>query len=145
MHHLCSETELAHFAGTSVERDFVEAPSQMLENWCYQPEIIDLMSSHYKDKTKLPADTLKRVVAAKDSSTGMFNTRQMVFALFDQTLHTLSDAEVAKVDCGALFAKTWNDLMGLHVTPGTNFAASFGHIAGGYEAQYYGYSWYVLA
>jgi len=142
MHHLCSETELAHFAGTSVERDFVEAPSQMLENWCYQPEVINFMSAHIKDGAKLPAETLARMVAAKDSSTGMFNTRQIVFGQFDQHLHTITDeAVLSKLDSGELFAKTWNDLMGLHVTPGTNFAASFGHIAGGYESQYYGYMW----
>ncbi len=86
------------------------------------------------------AELLQKMVAAKDASAGMFNTRQIVFGLFDQTLHTLmSDADLKALDSAKYFGDTWNELMGLQVTAGTNFAASFGHLAGGYDAQYYGY------
>ena len=62
MHNICTEATLYRFAGTSTERDFVEAPSQMLENWCYEKESLKKMSSHYETKASLPDDIIEKMI-----------------------------------------------------------------------------------
>lgn len=63
------------FSGTSVERDFVEAPSQMLENWCWQKESLKMMSAHYKDGSSIDEKSLDDLIKSKDASNGCFNMR----------------------------------------------------------------------
>ena len=65
MHQLCSKARLAKFAGTRVERDFVEAPSQMLENWCWQPEVLTRLSRHHVSGAALPSTLLEALVKTK--------------------------------------------------------------------------------
>eukprot|EP00743_Colponemidia_sp_Colp-15_P005899 GILK01006341.1.p1 GENE.GILK01006341.1~~GILK01006341.1.p1 ORF type:complete len:710 (+),score=127.31 GILK01006341.1:222-2132(+) len=138
MHAICGQTNFAKFAGTAVERDFVEAPSQMLENWCWQPESLQLLSGHYEDASlKLPVDMLNRLVASKEANAGILNKRQLLFGLLDQELHS-GKTVASTVD---ILQRLHKEVMGIEMTPGTNFAASFGHLAGGYDAQYYGYMW----
>ena len=136
MHGICSQAETSRFFGTHVERDFVEAPSQMLENWVWEEESLALMSSHYKDKTPLPKDMLENLVKSKNANSGASNLRQIYLATFDQRLHTATD----KVDTAQLAAATYKEFLGIETIPDTNFAATFGHLVG-YDAQYYGYMW----
>lgn len=136
MHALCTLALYPIFSGTKVERDFVEAPSQMLENWCWEKEPLKRMSSHYKDFTPLPEDMLESLIKSRYANTGVFNLRQILLGTFDQTIHTR-----AKVDTASIMAELSQDILGIPATPGTNMAASFGHLAGGYDAQYYGYMW----
>lgn len=137
MHQICSLAQYSTFAGTAVERDFVEAPSQMLENWCWCKDGLARMSSHFKDDSKLPEDLVSKLVASKTAGAGYSNKRQLVFGLLDQTIHSQG-----KVDTAQTFNSVGSRVFPLIKNqPGTNKAASFGHLAGGYDAQYYGYMW----
>jgi len=136
MHGICSKTNTSKFFGTHVERDFVEAPSQMLENWVWEEESLRLMSGHYKDGSALPKEMLDKLVASKNANAGGFNLRQVFLATFDQRLHSSK----TKVDTAQLIKDTYKEIVGIDTIPGTNFAAIFGHLVG-YDAQYYGYLW----
>jgi len=136
MHHICSRATYAMFAGTRVERDFLEAPSQMLENWVWEKEPLTLMSGHYQNGATLPDEMVEKLQKSRKANAGGFNLRQIVLASFDQAIHTRGEA-----DTKAFFAKTYVDVMGIEPIPNTNMPANFGHLAGGYDAQYYGYLW----
>jgi len=137
MHGICSTASTSKFFGTHVERDFVEAPSQMLENWVWMEESLKLMSKHYKDGSAIPKEMLSKLIASKNANAGAINLRQIYLATFDQQLHTRDKA----ADTMSLGSELYKKILGFETIPDTNFAARFGHIAGGYDAQYYGYMW----
>lgn len=136
MHHLCSRADLVMFEGTTVERDFLECPSQMLENWCWSLPALQMMSQHHKTAEPLPAELADPLVASRLANVGQFNLRQITLALFDLELHLGPQADTAK-----LFHEIQQRQLGYRPQEGTNFAANFGHLMGGYDAQYYGYMW----
>eukprot|EP00897_Mesotaenium_endlicherianum_P002103 jgi/Mesen1/1920/ME000144S01046 len=140
MHHICSRVEVARFSGTRMERDFVEAPSQMLEHWCWQMASLKLMSAHYQSGEAIPDDMCEKLLSSKKAHAGLLCKRQLLFGtprLFDQAIHTQPQA-----DTGALLQELHPKIMmGIEMTKGTNLGASFGHLAGGYDASYYGYMW----
>nr|XP_045605809.1 thimet oligopeptidase-like [Procambarus clarkii] len=136
MHHICAHATFSMFAGTRVERDFLEAPSQMLENWVWEKEPLSLMSEHYQTGSPLPDEIVEKLAKSRKANAGGFNLRQIILGTFDQTIHTRGQA-----DTKSLFAQTYRDIMGIEPIPNTNMPANFGHLAGGYDAQYYGYLW----
>src|ERR1044072_5144744 len=88
MHQTLTRAPYASLSGSAVAQDFVEAPSQMLENWVWNADILGELSGHYKDpSTKLPPEWLKQLLAAKNFNGSYYYTRQLLFGLFDMGLH----------------------------------------------------------
>ncbi|MBI5775704.1 MAG: Zn-dependent oligopeptidase [Verrucomicrobia bacterium] len=139
LHSILTRAKHARFAGTSVPRDFVEAPSQMLENWVWDKTVLDTFAADYRDPAKkIPAEIMSQLKAARLATIGSHYRRQLSFGLLDMTLH--SDVSAAnKKDC----VKVSNEILTrvfLPVPEDTAFVAYFGHLTG-YDAGYYGYAW----
>jgi Zn-dependent oligopeptidase len=139
MHSILTRAKYSRFSGTSVPRDFVEAPSQMLENWVWDKKVLDSFAADYRDPSKkIPADVLAKLKEARLATEGNFYRRQLSFGLTDLTLHTqIHDANAKEV------LPLSNQVLGevfLPMPEDTAFIAYFGHIIG-YAAGYYGYAW----
>jgi Zn-dependent oligopeptidase len=140
MHALLTRAHRDRFSGTAVPADFVEAPSQMLENWTYDKAVLDTFAADYRDPTKkIPADTLERLKVVRLATEGVFYRRQLAFALLDLKVHG-PRAAGAPVDTQAEANAVLDDVF-LPVPAGSDFVAYFGHIASGYDSGYYGYAW----
>lgn len=137
LHNALTKAKYSAFSGTSVSWDFVEAPSQMLERWAWDPQVLKKISKHYKTGEALPDDLIKRMIAAKNFGAGGMYLRQDFFAQYDMTLHTVDTTP----DTTKLYFELTKKIRGLPLTKGTIPQASFGHIMGGYDAGYYGYLW----
>ncbi len=135
VHNNLSATRYASQGGTHVLRDFVEAPSQMLEDWIYERNVLDVMREVCPQCKPVPDDLLAQAQAAKRFGKGVRYGRQVLFAAFDLGMH---DADAR--DPMALWVSMEGATPLGHV-PGTIFPAGFGHVAGGYGAGFYGYLW----
>ena len=124
MHGLCAEGDGNSTRLAKCPRDFVEAPSQMLENWCWQPEVLERLSSHYETKQPLPAELLAKLVAAKHVNCGLFTLRQIYLASLDMTLHS----EHPPGDLQALVDEMRPKISLIKNPPGCNMLRSFGHL-----------------
>lgn len=140
LHNNLSRTRYVAQAGTRVQRDFVEAPSQMLEDWVYDKQVLKLFAEVCPDCKPVPGEMIDKALVARDYGKGMRVARQHLFAAFDLALHGAEAHEPL-----ALWT-TMQSATPLGHVDGTLFPAGFGHIAGGYAAGYYGYLWsYVVA
>ena len=137
LHNALTKSKYSAFSGTSVSWDFVEAPSQLLERWAWDPQVLKKISKHYKTGEPLPDDLINRMIAAKNFGSGGTYLRQDFFAQYDMTLHTAKETP----DTTKLYFDLTKKIRGLPLTKGTIPQASFGHIMGGYDAGYYGYLW----
>ena len=139
MHGVLTRAKYARFSGTSVPQDFVEAPSQMLENWAWDKKVLDSFAADYRDPSKkIPAEILAQLKAARLATEGTRYRRQLSFALMDLALHTqINSANVT--NALALSNEKLGDVF-LPMVPDTAFIAYFGHIIG-YGGGYYGYAW----
>ncbi len=140
LHHLLTRIEHAGASGINgVAWDAVELPSQFMENWCWEPEGLALISGHFESGEPLPQDLLEKMLAAKNFQSGLMMLRQLEFSLFDFELHaTHGDGRsVLQV------LESIRDEVAVLRPPAYNrFANSFAHIfAGGYAAGYYSYKW----
>ncbi len=137
LHNALTKSKYGAFSGTSVSWDFVEAPSQLLERWAWNPEVLKKISKHYKTGEPLPDDLIKRMIDAKNFGAGGAYLRQNFFAQYDMTLHTAPKT----LDSTKLYFDLTKKIRALPLTKNTIPQASFGHIMGGYDAGYYGYLW----
>ncbi|GAB3496847.1 M3 family metallopeptidase [Spirosoma knui] len=139
LHGMLANGKYESLSGTSVPRDFVELPSQVMENWCYDPEALKLFAKHYQTGEVIPNELIEKIRASQNFLAGLANLRQLRLGLTDMYYHGQkptgeSIAEVeSKVDSVAnLFPR----VQGVAVSP------AFSHIfAGGYSAGYYSYKW----
>jgi len=138
MHQTLSRTRYATLYGSNSRVDFVEAPSQMLENWMWQPAVLKKVSSHVQTGEPLPDELIDKMIAARHVADGVSWTRQTFFGAFDLQLH----AAQGKVDPEALWASLMPRMTLMREPPGSYPTAGFQHImGGGYDAGYYGYLW----
>ena len=140
-HEVCTKSPYYLFSGIKVETDFLEAPSQMLENWCYKPEALNRLSGHFLDHSKkLPPEHFEKIVKAKNADVGLLTSRQIALGMFDQKLHSFSGDTV---DVAATFAWAFEHYTGVSPPDNTNYGSGFGHMmggpGGGYDSQYYSY------
>jgi len=139
LHSMVTMAKYGRFSGTNVPTDFVEAPSQMLQNWVWDKKVLDTFAVDYRDRSKkIPAETIAKMKEAKLATVGVFYRRQFAFADLDLELHDIHP-EAQPYDC----VKVSNDILEkvfLPIDPNTAFVAYFGHLAG-YDAGYYGYAW----
>ena len=139
MHTILTRAKYGRFSGTSVPRDFVEAPSQMLENWVWDKKVLDSFAADYRDPgKKIPPEILDQLKASRLATEGSFYRRQLSFGLMDLTLHTQIHATNA--DQVLPISNEVLSEVALPVPPDTAFVAYFNHIIG-YGAGYYGYAW----
>ncbi|MFN8179870.1 MAG: M3 family metallopeptidase [bacterium] len=135
LHQTLTKAEFRRFAGSNTEQDFVEAPSQNLEHWVWQPEVLDRFAAHYQTGEKIPRDMLQGMIAAKQLNSGIKWLRQVLYAELDLTYHGPGE----KKDTTKLLNEL-HPICGFPNMPGTHMQAGFGHLFG-YDAAYYGYLW----
>jgi thimet oligopeptidase len=136
LHHVLTKSELSTYAGTNTVRDFVEAPSQMFEEWAWSREVLDLFARHHKTGAKIPDDLWKAMTAARTFGRALDNQRQVFLATLDQELHTREPGS----DSTKVVEEVQNAVDSFAYVKGTHFQSSFGHLIG-YDAGYYSYQW----
>ena len=136
LHHCLTTGELARFSGFDAEWDFVEAPSQIMEHWCWEPTVLTRFARHYETGEPLPETLVKQLVAMRNHNQGTFNLRQAFLGKLDMGMHN----SLEPVDLDELYAATY-PITGFPIHEDTHFYTGFGHLMGGYDAGYYGYLW----
>ena len=136
IHHVITQEELASYSGTNTVRDFVEAPSQMLEEWTWKRETLDLFAKHHKTGEKIPPALFKAMTAARAFGRALSTERQLSLATLDFEYHLTKPP----FDTGKVFDEVMARTQSFSYQPDTHFEATFGHLMG-YDAAYYGYQW----
>ncbi|MXX18876.1 MAG: Zn-dependent oligopeptidase [Dehalococcoidia bacterium] len=135
LHQTLTRATYGRFSGTRTERDFVEAPSQMLEHWVWDREVLASFTRHYETGEPLPDSLLDAMLAAKTLSSGVMMVRQLYFAHLDQAYHAPGFEGDSTAETRDL-----HEITTFPYTPGTHFQSGWGHLFG-YDARYYGYLW----
>ena len=140
LHGILAEGRYESLTGTSVPRDFVELPSQILENWGYEPEYLNSFAKHYQTGEPIPAELIEKIVAAKNYLAGYGQVRQLHFGYIDMNWHSLTSVpEMSVIDFEQSILAPYATLPAVE---NTCFSTSFSHIfSGGYSAGYYSYKW----
>ncbi|KIW91891.1 uncharacterized protein Z519_07861 [Cladophialophora bantiana CBS 173.52] len=168
IHDLVSRTTYSRFHGTNTVRDFVEAPSQMLENWCWTPSQLKSLSRHYstlssdyyeawkeaaggsdagKPEERIPDDLIQKLIKTKNLNGALFNLRQLHFGIFDMAIHEPKDhSSLEEMNISETYNALRKDISKIdgpevfgEGNSWGNGQATFGHLMGGYDAGYYGY------
>jgi len=136
LHHLLTRSELAAYSGTAAVRDFVEAPSQMFEEWAWSREVLDLFARHHKTGAKIPDDLFQAMTKARSFGRALHTQRQLFLATLDQELHAREQVG----NSTKVVEQVQQSTDSFVYVKGTHFQSSFGHLIG-YDAGYYGYQW----
>ena len=141
LHGMLAEGRYPSITGTSVARDFVELPSQIMENWGYEREYLNTFAKNYKTGEPIPGELIEKIVAAKNYLAGYSQVRQLQFGIVDMAWHTLTSVP-ENIDVRAFEKKALEPYSVMPSIPETCFSTSFSHIfSGGYSAGYYSYKW----
>ena len=140
LHGMLANTTYPSLSGTSVYWDFVELPSQVMENWCYEPEALALFAKHYETGEIIPQEYVEKIKESASFQEGMATLRQLSFGLLDMAFHSNNPTEINDIKA---FEKTAFEGTTLYPDVAENcMSVSFSHIfAGGYSSGYYSYKW----
>jgi Zn-dependent oligopeptidase len=136
LHQNLGRTELTRFSGTNVERDFVEAPSQIMQHWVWRPEVLKKFARHHETGEPIPDALVDKLVEARQLNIAVHQLRQLQFGWLDQEIHKPGPSKD--------LVQALKDAADISLLPhpeGTFSLSSFGHLMGGYDAAYYGYMW----
>jgi thimet oligopeptidase len=136
LHHLLTTSELARYSGTSTVQDFVEAPSQMFEEWAWDKSVLDLFAKHVKTGAKIPDKLYAAMTRARGFGRALDTERQLFLALLDLEYHSRQPP----FDTTKVVEEVQARVDDFAFVPGTHFQSSFGHLIG-YDAGYYSYQW----
>ena len=140
LHGIFAEGRYPSLTGTSVSRDFVELPSQIMENWAFEPEYLNSFAKHYQTGEPIPAELIEKIVAAKNYLAGYAQVRQLHYGWLDMSWHTLT--ELPAESTIEFESKALAPYAIMPAVDGVAFSGSFSHIfSGGYSAGYYSYKW----
>ena len=142
LHQMLTTAELHAQSGTNVARDFVEAPSQIFENWAWNYDVLKNFSRHYKSGQILPKPLFDKMLAAKKVGSGISATGQVFLGTYDLTLHDQFDPNSGETTTDVL-RRVHNEVLPYPYQEGTHFQAAFGHLDG-YGSSYYGYMWSLV-
>ncbi|MBE0570081.1 MAG: Zn-dependent oligopeptidase [Ignavibacteriaceae bacterium] len=142
LHSVLTKTKLSSQSGTSVSRDFVEAPSQIFENWTWNYESLKLFAKHYKTGEVLPKELFDKMLAAKNVGSGLAFTQQVYYGILDFTLHDKYDPTSSQ-PVVEVMKELQNKITLYPYLEGTQMFAAFGHLMG-YAAGYYSYLWALV-
>ena len=139
LHGMLANGQYESLTGTNVPRDFVELPSQMMENWCYEPDALKLFARHYETGEVIPNELIEKIKASQNFMAGIANLRQLRFGLTDMYWHSQQPTGESVTEVEARIDAL---VQLLPPVQGVAFSPSFSHIfAGGYSAGYYSYKW----
>lgn len=140
LHGIFANTVYEGMSGTSVYRDFVELPSQIMENWAIEKDFLDIFASNYQTGEKIPAELVQKLINSKNFQAGAQSERQLSFGMNDMAWHSVTEPVTGSVVEFEKKALIPTDLF--PPLEGYCLSTSFSHIfAGGYAAGYYGYKW----
>ena len=140
LHGMLADSTYPGLSGTSVYWDFVELPSQIMENWCYEPEALSIFARHYQTGEVIPTELVDRIRASSNFLEGMATVRQLSFGMLDMAWHGRDPKDVTDVKAHEVKAFGRTQLFPDH--PESCMSTSFSHIfQGGYSAGYYSYKW----
>lgn len=142
LHVLLTKSPVAIFAGTNTAHDFVEVPSQLLENWAWDYQSLSLFAKHYQTGEVLPKEMYDKMNAAKNLGIGIFTQQQIFYGTYDMTLHDGYNPDGAETTT-EIIGRLQNEITLFPYVEGTHFEAAFGHLMG-YAASYYGYLWSLV-
>jgi thimet oligopeptidase len=140
LHNMLTTSDLEYFAGTNVAQDFVEAPSQIFENWAWEYDALKMFAKHYKTGEVLPEDLYNKMKASRNAGSGLNTLQQIFYGTLDMTLHDKFNPDSTSTTTTDVVKDLQNKITLYPYLDGSHMQYSFGHL-NGYGAGYYGYLW----